>query len=195
VIASYDDTKPDGSHPAIMGFILADHMRNVGHLAEEERKKLVCEQYASFFQSPEALEPSAYVEKNWSAEEFSRGCYVAFMPPLAMTHFSHVLRKPLGPLHFAGTETATQWAGYMDGAIQAGEREAHLVLSRLASLSLVPPPPPLPLWEEEDPEVKAVPLHQGSLEKLLPSVKDLVNGLLAFGAVAAVLVASFLASR
>ena len=35
-----------------------------------------------------------------------------------------VLRQPFGRLHFAGTETATHWAGYMDGAIQAGERAA-----------------------------------------------------------------------
>ena len=37
------------------------------------------------------------------------------------------LRKPLGRVHFAGTETASQWTGYMEGAIQAGERAAREV--------------------------------------------------------------------
>ncbi|RXM95429.1 Amine oxidase [flavin-containing] A [Acipenser ruthenus] len=36
-----------------------------------------------------------------------------------------VLREPFGRLYFAGTETATRWSGYMDGAVQAGERAAR----------------------------------------------------------------------
>ena len=30
------------------------------------------------------------------------------------------IRDPIGRIHFAGTETATLWSGYMDGAISAG---------------------------------------------------------------------------
>ena len=36
-----DDTKPDGSFPAIMGFILADSSREVCEMSREERMKLV----------------------------------------------------------------------------------------------------------------------------------------------------------
>lgn len=35
-------------------------------------------------------------------------------------------------LHFAGTETATDWSGYMDGAIQSGWRAAKEVLLKMA---------------------------------------------------------------
>ncbi|MDP9438723.1 MAG: FAD-dependent oxidoreductase, partial [Actinomycetota bacterium] len=38
---------------------------------------------------------------------------------------------PVGPLHWAGSETALEWVGYMDGAIEAGERAAAEVLERL----------------------------------------------------------------
>ena len=38
------------------------------------------------------------------------------------------LRQPMGNVHFAGTETATEWSGYMDGAVQAGERAAREIL-------------------------------------------------------------------
>lgn len=38
-----------------------------------------------------------------------------------------VLREPFGRLYFAGTETATKWSGYMDGAVRAGERAAREV--------------------------------------------------------------------
>ena len=49
---------------------------------------------------------------------------------------SREIRKPIGRLYFAGTETATQWSGYMEGAIQAGERSAREV-SRLRTLNMV----------------------------------------------------------
>jgi monoamine oxidase len=40
-------------------------------------------------------------------------------------------RQPIGPIHWAGTETATEWSGYMDGAVQSGERAADEVLAGL----------------------------------------------------------------
>ena len=41
--------------------------------------------------------------------------------------FSRVLRQPVGRIYFAGTETATHWSGYMEGAVEAGERAAREV--------------------------------------------------------------------
>ena len=41
------------------------------------------------------------------------------------------LREPLGPLHWAGSETATRWAGFMDGAVSSGERAAAEILAAL----------------------------------------------------------------
>ena len=42
-------------------------------------------------------------------------------------HF-RVMTEPHGRIHFAGTETATRWSGYMDGAIQSAERATKEVL-------------------------------------------------------------------
>lgn len=44
-----------------------------------------------------------------------------------------VLREPVGKLYFAGTETATEWSGYMEGAVQAGERAAREVRAQTTS--------------------------------------------------------------
>ncbi|HWW43624.1 MAG TPA: FAD-dependent oxidoreductase, partial [Acidimicrobiia bacterium] len=57
--------------------------------------------------------------------EFTRGCYGAHLPPGALTQFGPALRAPCGRIHWAGTETATVWAGYMDGAIRSGEAVAR----------------------------------------------------------------------
>jgi monoamine oxidase len=42
------------------------------------------------------------------------------------------LGEPVGPIHWAGTETASQWTGYLDGAVRSGERAAAEVLSSAA---------------------------------------------------------------
>ena len=52
------------------------------------------------------------------------------MGPGTLGRFGHVLRRPEGLVHWAGTDTATEWNGYMDGAIEAGERAADEVLAR-----------------------------------------------------------------
>ena len=37
------------------------------------------------------------------------------------------MRAPVGPIRWAGTETATHWPSFIDGAIRSGEREAAAI--------------------------------------------------------------------
>src|SRR5204862_25142 len=55
--------------------------------------------------------------------------YAPLLPPLR--DFGTALREPCGRIHWAGTETATYWNGYMDGAVRAGERAAGEVLAEI----------------------------------------------------------------
>ena len=48
-----------------------------------------------------------------------------------MTGFGSAIREPFGRVHWAGTETATYWTGYMDGAVRSGKRSAGEVLAQL----------------------------------------------------------------
>jgi monoamine oxidase len=41
------------------------------------------------------------------------------------------LRDPVGPIHWAGTETSDFWNGYMDGAVRSGKRAAREVIDEL----------------------------------------------------------------
>ena len=60
---------------------------------------------------PKAATPIDYVERDWAAEAWTRGCYGAHFPTGAWTRFGPALREPVGPIHWAGTETATPgWA-------------------------------------------------------------------------------------
>ncbi|XP_035692450.1 amine oxidase [flavin-containing] B-like [Branchiostoma floridae] len=174
--ACFDDTKPDGTHPAIMGFILSTHARELCEMSTEQRKQAVSEHYAEVFQCPEFLHPVNYVEQNWMAETFSGGCYVATLGPGVLTSFGRELRKPFGCVYFAGSETAVKWGGYMDGAVEAGERAAREILHAMGKISADQ------IWQEEPPsiDVPPTPVRVDPLEKYLPSVPQLLYFLLAF---------------
>ena len=69
-----------------------------------------------------------YVEYNWMAEPHSGGCYTGVAAPGTLSTFGKFLAEPEGRIYFAGTETGTYWYGYMEGAIEAGERASSQVL-------------------------------------------------------------------
>ena len=119
----FDDSAHDGSQGAIVGFIAGERARRWTKEVPQRRRDAVLEELASLF-GPRAKEPLAYVDQDWIAEPFSRGCYVGVMAPGALTECGTALRAPVGPLRFAGTETASTWMGYFDGAIEAGLRAA-----------------------------------------------------------------------
>lgn len=55
-----------------------------------------------------------------------------------------VIREPVGRVYFAGTETACVWTGYMDGAVEAGERAARQILEKMGYIRQHE------IWQEED---------------------------------------------
>lgn len=184
-----DDTKPDGSVPAIIGFILSRKASLLANLSKEERKIKICEYYAKAMGTEEALHPVHYEEKDWCKEQYSGGCYTAYFPPGIMTQFGSVIRKPVGKVYFAGTETATQWSGYMEGAIEAGERAAREVMCKMGLIREDQ------IWvpEPESEDVPALPITTTFLERNLPSSQGLLGflGYSAFFATAAVSVIAF----
>ncbi len=121
--STFDNSPPSGSPGVLFGFVGGTEARNWNDLAASSRRDAFLAQMAQFF-GPQARSPKDYVEKNWSDEEWTRGCPVAFMPPGVLTDFGTALRQPVGRIHWAGTETATYWNGYMDGAVSSGERVA-----------------------------------------------------------------------
>lgn len=130
VRVTFDSSPHDAAHGALMGFIEADEARLWSQRPQEERRAAVIDCLERYF-GERAARPSAYYEMNWSEEEYTRGCPVAFLPPGVWSMYGEALRAPVGRLHWAGTETATEWNGYMDGALQSGRRAAVEVLAAL----------------------------------------------------------------
>lgn len=126
----FDNSPPGGRPGVLLGFLEGSWARRLGGWEPADRQRAVVDCFVRYF-GHQASSPVQYVEKDWSAEEWTRGCYGAFLPPNTWTAFGDALRAPVGALHWAGAETATKWMGYMDGAIQSGDRAASEVLSYL----------------------------------------------------------------
>jgi monoamine oxidase len=120
----FDNSPPDLRYGVLLGFLEGRHARRAGKLASEERKELVLSVLARFF-GPRVADPEEYVEKDWAAEEWSRGCYGGRFGTGVWTGYGQALREPVGRIHWAGTETSEVWNGYMDGAVRSGERAAR----------------------------------------------------------------------
>ncbi|MGA9373042.1 MAG: flavin monoamine oxidase family protein [Solirubrobacterales bacterium] len=123
----FDNTPPNGSPGVLLGFLEARDARVLGRASEAERREAVVGGHARIF-GPRAAKPSGWVEKDWSAEPYSRGCYAGVLGPGAWTAHGPWLREPVDRIHWAGTETATRWMGYFDGAVQSGKRAAAEVM-------------------------------------------------------------------
>jgi monoamine oxidase len=126
----FDNCSDDGTVSALLGFVMGDEARLFSSRPPAERKAAVLDSLGNMF-GDKARTPKEYVEFDWSAEEWSRGCPVANMVPGAMLSCGEALRAAIGRIHWAGTETATEWTGYMEGALQSGERAAREVRERL----------------------------------------------------------------
>jgi monoamine oxidase len=127
---TFDSSPRAGEPGALLGFVGGDEARAFTRLAPDERRRAALGSFARAFGS-RALAPIDYVETDWAAEQFTRGCPVGIAPPGLLTTYGRALREPVERLHWAGTESSTYWNGYMDGAVRSGERAAREALEAL----------------------------------------------------------------
>jgi monoamine oxidase len=77
---------------------------------------------------PKALTSTqTVVAHRWALEPWSKGAFAVFHPG-QMTAMMPAIAKPEGRLHFAGEHTSS-WMGWMEGALESGERAAREVMS------------------------------------------------------------------
>jgi monoamine oxidase len=129
--AVFDNSPKDGDPGVLLAFVGGSTWRKYGVMTRAARRKHVLEGFAAMF-GEKALHPIEYTEHDWTKERWTTGSPVAIMGPGTMTSFGSAIRTPFGRVHWAGTETATYWTGYMDGAVRAGKRAATEVLERLS---------------------------------------------------------------
>lgn len=126
----YDNCVPDSERGILVAFVEGRHARAFNELGEVERARLVLADLAQFF-GERAGWPTEVLQRNWSEESFTRGCYGGRFATGLWTTVGKDLARRSGAISWAGAETATVWNGYIDGAIRSGQRAAREVCDAL----------------------------------------------------------------
>lgn len=127
---SNDSCMPDAGAGIILCFLEGAQARTFGRWPEERRREALFDQLSRHF-GKRAAKPELYVEGEWASKQWTRGCYNDNFGPNTWTQFGQALAAPIGAIKWAATETADYWPGYMEGAVDAGERAAREVLEAL----------------------------------------------------------------
>lgn len=128
VSLTFDNSVPGHDPGILVGFYEGNHALYWGEKSPTARRQAFVDCLVRWF-GPKAATPIDYVERDWTAEPWTRGCYGAHFPTGTWTRFGPALRQPVGPIHWAGTETATHWMGYIDGAVESAERAVAEILA------------------------------------------------------------------
>lgn len=100
----------------------------------QNRKQRVTRQMVDLY-GPQAQNPIDYVDHCWLEEEFGSGGPNPALPPFALTSYATALTEPHGRVEWAGTETAGESSGSMNGAVITGVQAAERVAERLGAES------------------------------------------------------------
>ncbi|MDQ4096742.1 MAG: FAD-dependent oxidoreductase, partial [Actinomycetota bacterium] len=121
----HDACTHDGSVAALWGFLTGHH--GIRDLSFDDRLEHVFGHLGRLF-GPQAADPLRYFERDWSTDPYTADEVVWVRKSLPYGH--PALHEPLlgGRLFLAGTETAAEGGGHMEGAIQSGHRSASHVL-------------------------------------------------------------------
>ncbi|MGK2868982.1 MAG: flavin monoamine oxidase family protein [Mycobacterium sp.] len=127
--AVFDTTAPGGpGHLCVLVGGRAAH--TLDGLDDDARRHAILEPLVPHI-GAEALDPVDWHEKSWHRDEYVGGGYLALPNPGTTDGFLPIPCTPVGNIHWAGTETATEHPGYLEGAIESGERAAGEVVEAL----------------------------------------------------------------
>lgn len=127
--AVFDSSPPDG--PGHLCFLVGGAHAAAMHGLDTEGRKAALLSGLTSRLGQQVTNPMGWHEKSWHRDPFVGGAYTAL--PLLGTRegFYPFPSMPTGHIHWAGAETAAAHAGYIEGAIEAGERAANEVISVL----------------------------------------------------------------
>ena len=114
VRVTFDGSPRSGRPGVLLGFVDGDDARALNQLGDRDRARAEVESYVRYF-GPKAANPTMTFDYPWDNDRLAGGAPIGFTPPGVLLRFGEALRRPVGPIHWSGSETATVWNGYMDG--------------------------------------------------------------------------------
>jgi monoamine oxidase len=120
------DSSPPGGPGVLAGFIAGERAARWQQLPEREQRQAVLADVVAWW-GPQAATPLELVLHNWNAEPWSGGAFTSFLTPGTWTSYGRIWQQPHQRVVWAGTEAASRWPGYFEGAIEAGLAAAQQV--------------------------------------------------------------------
>lgn len=140
IILARDTSVDEKRQYSLTCFVNGQRGREWSKLHPHERRAVVLQQIAKIFfkgdsnnpdDSAEVFRPIEMFDQIWQHEQFSRGALAPVTALGHLTRYASVYGKPVGNLHFVGTEYSPEWKGYMEGAICSGELGAREVIDAI----------------------------------------------------------------
>ena len=117
------DNSPGGAKATtgvLLGFVFANNGRVWGSKPAATRRAEVLAQFVRWF-GPAAAHPVHYMEQNWAAERWTGG-YIGYPTTRTWIDYQRAFTSNIGKIFLAGTETAGEGYGGMEGALNAAAR-------------------------------------------------------------------------
>ncbi|MFO7628255.1 MAG: FAD-dependent oxidoreductase [Prochlorococcaceae cyanobacterium] len=126
------DCSPPGGAGILVGFIAGKRAVRWQGLPDHQRRQALLADLEALW-GGQAAEPLELLIHNWNAESWSGGAFTSFLMPGAWSSYGQDWQQAHQRLVWAGTESATRWPGYFEGAIEAGLAAADQVRALLGS--------------------------------------------------------------
>jgi monoamine oxidase len=126
--AVWDGNEQQGDRPGILSFLAGGRASDdvVSILNREDTNGIV--DRIRWLGRPSRVLASQVIR--WNDDPWVKGGY-AFFDPEFDPRGRDLVALPAGRVHFAGEHTSVRWQGYMNGAIESGERAAAEILLTL----------------------------------------------------------------
>ncbi|MGM0214088.1 flavin monoamine oxidase family protein [Enterococcus sp. AZ109] len=134
IIESLDNSLEDQKKGILTFFVYGIDSIQLSKLPEAKRKELLIEELVHLY-GEQARNPEHFITQDWNEEPFTNGCFSGHFTPGGFIKYGEFLQSEVDGIHFAGTETATIWNGYFEGAVRSGEREAQKIMAKSESKS------------------------------------------------------------
>jgi monoamine oxidase len=122
------DVSPPPGEPAVMAvFFVGERARRLRTLPAANRGAVLKDALSRCF-GPQAAAPIELVTRDWTADPWSLGGYGSILSPGGPLPGAGAPTGPRERIVFAGTESAAEHHGYIEGAVRAGEHAAVSVL-------------------------------------------------------------------
>ncbi len=111
----------DGTSGILTSYAGGQRALDLSAMSERDRQSFVLRQMGNLFSGLDSGYEGG-TSQIWHEDQFARGAF-AYFEPGQMTTLLPIAQRPEGRVHFAGEHTSA-WHGWMNGALESGNRAA-----------------------------------------------------------------------